>query len=70
MKLENWNKWDNTPAKTRYVKNLIELSEKRVKCMIEGKEKRLKKDMAALSILSTAISVIGIIASCLRNRSR
>lgn len=70
MKLENWNKGDNAPAKTRFVKNEIELREKRMKLIADEKEKRLKKDMTVLSILSTAISVIGVIISCSRSRSR
>ncbi|MCI8800186.1 MAG: hypothetical protein HFH88_10295 [Lachnospiraceae bacterium] len=61
MKLENWNEYDNAPAKTRYVKNAIELSEKRILLTIGNKVRKVKKEMAILTAISIAIQVISII---------
>lgn len=43
---------------------------KRMKLIADGREKLLKRDMTALFILSTVISVIGVIVSYMRCRSR
>lgn len=61
MKLENWNKWDKAPAKTRFVKNEIEFSERRMRFMLDGKIGKMKKEMTRLVATSIAISIVGII---------
>mgnify|MGYP007105523697 CR=1 FL=1 len=61
MKLKNWNEYDKAPAKTRYVINAIELSEKRMLLILRSKIRKAKKEMAALTAISTAIQVVGCI---------
>ncbi len=61
MKLENWNEWDKAPAKTRYVKNKIELSERKMCQLLDSKIGKVKKEMAGLIGLSIAISTLGLI---------
>lgn len=61
MKLENWNEHDRRPAATRFVKNLVELSEKRTCSIMESKVIRAKKEMAILMAISIVISEIGIL---------
>ena len=61
MKLKNWNEYDKAPAKTRYVINAIELSEKRMLLILRSKIRKAKKEMAALTAISTAIQVVGYI---------
>ena len=60
MKLnyKDWNEHDKAPAKTRYVKNSIELSEKRLLNTIERCKKETKREMAIPIVLSIVISVI------------
>lgn len=59
MKLENWNEYDKAPAKTRYVKNKIELSERRILLILDSTVKRAKKEMATLTAISIAIQTVG-----------
>ncbi|WP_300767034.1 hypothetical protein [uncultured Acetatifactor sp.] len=61
MKLENWNEYDKAPAKTRYVRNAIELSERRIFFIVRNRIKKVKKEMATLTAISIAIQVISYV---------
>lgn len=61
MKLKNWDEYDKAPAKTRFVKNSIELSEKRILLIVESKIMKAKRKMTILTAISIAIQTIGYI---------
>lgn len=65
MKLTNWNEYDNAPAKTRFVLNRIEISEREVLHRVHQENRKLRRKMTVLVVAGTVISVgIAIICRC------
>ncbi len=62
MKSENWNEWDKSPAKTRFVKNEIELSERRMKRILDSAKQKAKKEATILFTVCMVTSLAEIIA--------
>lgn len=60
MKLENWNEWDKSPAKTRFVKNEIELSERRMKKILDSAKQKAKKEVTILFMICMVTSLVQI----------
>lgn len=57
IKLEyaEWNESDKAPAKVRFVKNEVELSEKKILHILDGRVGKVKKEMTILTAISTVI---------------
>ena len=67
MKLTNWNEYDNAPAKTRFVLNRIEISEREVLHRVHQENRKLRRKMTVLVVAGTVISV-GIAIICRKGR--
>lgn len=67
MKLKNWNEYDNAPAKTRFVLNRIEISEREVLHQVHQENRKLRRKMTVLVVAGTVISV-GIAIICRKGR--
>ena len=72
MKLQEWNEADKAPAKTRFVKNEIELSEKRMRRILDSRCDKIRKEMTALAVASAVITsiVITVFRSHTRGRRK
>lgn len=57
MNYEEWNEADKTPAKTRFVKNEIEISENRCRNLMNFKIAKLKREMTVRIVVSVIVSV-------------
>lgn len=58
MNYAEWDDADKAPAKTRFVKNEIEISENRCRNLMNFKIAKLKREMTVLVVISTAISLV------------
>lgn len=57
MNYEEWNDADKAPAKTRFVKNEIEISENRCRNLMNFKIAKLKREMTVRIVVSVIVSV-------------
>ena len=57
MKLDytKWDKLDKMPAKTRFVKNAIEHSERKIFHVLDSKVGKIRKEMTILTVISIVI---------------
>ncbi len=69
MKLREWNEADKAPAKTRFVKNEIELSEKRMRNILDFRCKKVRREMTALTVACAVITSIDIVIHFVMYRS-
>lgn len=67
MKLTNWNEYDKAPAKTRFVLNSIEISEREVLHRVHQENRKLRRKMIVLVVAGTVISV-GVAIICRKGR--
>ena len=67
MKLTKWNEYDNAPAKTRFVLNRIEISEREVLHRVHQENRKLRRKMTVLVVAGTVISV-GVAIICRKGR--
>ena len=63
MKLDykDWNEADKAPAKTRYVKNAIELSERRMRLALEARTKKIEGEMAKMATHTKCCIAISVL---------
>lgn len=57
MNYAEWDDADKAPAKTRFVKNEIEISENRCRNLMNFKIAKLKREMTVRIVVSVIVSV-------------